>query len=54
VAFEGEPHPSSRVFLKYEWRDTLCRKGIIDCSEPANRFWPDSLSFAPPPPGSVR
>lgn len=51
VAFDAEPRASSRVFLKYEWRETLCRKRILDCSEPANRFWPnDALSFAPPPP----
>jgi hypothetical protein len=51
VAFDAEPRASSRLFLKYEWRDTLCRKRILDCSKPANRFWPDdALSFAPPPP----
>ena len=51
VAFDAESRASSRVFLKYEWRETLCRKRILDCSEPANRFWPDdALSFAPPPP----
>ena len=50
VAFDAESRPSSRVFLKYEWRETLCRKRILDCREPANRFWPDALSFAPPPP----
>jgi hypothetical protein len=39
------------MFLKYEWRETLCRKRIVDCREPANRFWPDdALSFSPPPP----
>jgi hypothetical protein len=50
VAFEAQPRASSRVFLKYEWRETLCDKGIIDCSDSVNRFWPDTLSFAPPPP----
>lgn len=50
VAFEAEPRARARVFLKYEWRETLCRKGIVDCREPDNRFWPDTLSFAPPPP----
>jgi hypothetical protein len=53
VAFEAEPRASSRVFLKYEWRETLCRKGIIECGEPENRFWPDTLSFAPPPPAHM-
>jgi len=50
VVFEAESRASSRVFLKYEWRETLCRKGVIDCRDPENRFWPDTLSFAPPPP----
>lgn len=53
VAFEAESRASSRVFLKYEWRESLCRKGIIDCREPENRFWPDTLSFAPPPPSHM-
>lgn len=50
VAFDAESRVSSRIFLKYEWRETLCRKGVLDCSQPENRFWPDALSFAPPPP----
>jgi hypothetical protein len=50
VAFEAEPRATSRVFLKYEWRETLCRKRLVACDESGNRFWPDSLSFAPPPP----
>jgi hypothetical protein len=51
VAFEPESKPMEKVFLKYEWRSTLCRKGIIHCSrdhEPRNRFW-DGDGFAPPP-----
>ncbi len=40
----------SRHFIKYEWRDTLCRKHLIECGE-KNRFWDEStLGFAPPPP----
>jgi len=54
VAFDAEPRVSSQIFLKYEWRETLCRKGVLDCSEPENRFWPDALSFAPPPPHGSR
>jgi hypothetical protein len=50
VDFDAESRVSSQVFLKYEWRETLCRKGVLDCSQPENRFWPDALSFAPPPP----
>ena len=53
VAFDAESRVSSQVFLKYEWRETLCRKGVLDCSQPENRFWPDALSFAPPPPRSA-
>jgi hypothetical protein len=55
VAFDAESRASSRVFLKYEWRETLCRKRVLDCEAPANRFWPDdSLSFAPAPPRVTR
>ena len=50
VDFDAESRVSSQVFLKYEWRETLCRKRVLDCSQPENRFWPDALSFAPPPP----
>jgi hypothetical protein len=43
-------HQAARHFIKYEWRDTLCRKQVIDCGE-KNRFWDEStLGFAPPPP----
>jgi hypothetical protein len=53
VAFDPESRPVARLFLKYEWHETLCRKGIITCSfpstEPRNRFWNEG--FAPPPPG---
>lgn len=53
VAFNPEQHPAERVFLKYEWHATLCRKGVIECGKrppmPRNRFWDDG--FAPPPPG---
>ena len=55
VEFTAQAQPVSRHFIKYEWRETLCRKRVIDCAEP-NRFWeddsPDSgrLGFAPPPP----
>lgn len=58
VAFRPEKHPSMKRFLKYEWRETLCRKGIISCHRPypRNRFWPDDEwadadgGFAPYPP----
>jgi hypothetical protein len=50
VEFEAERRVSARIFLKYEWQETLCRKGVIDCGE-KNRFWNDDLAFAPFPPG---
>lgn len=56
VEFRAERQPMSRSFLKYEWAETLCRKGI-SCDGPRepkrhNRFWPnDTYGFAPYPPG---
>lgn len=56
VAFEPSPEPMEKVVLKYEWRETLCRKNILpDCyrnnERPDNRFWQnDDRDFAPPPP----
>jgi len=50
VEFIARPEPDSRRFIKYEWRETLCRKQLLDCGAP-NRFWDESaLGFAPPPP----
>lgn len=53
VDFVAEARADSRHFIKYEWRETLCRKRIMDCArdpEP-NRFWDESVpGFAPPPP----
>jgi hypothetical protein len=57
VHFEPQGHAFSKQFLKYEWRDTLVRLGIIRDAPPPNRFWPEQLgdvhsgSFAPYPPG---
>jgi hypothetical protein len=50
VEFAAERAPSARVFLKYEWAETLCRKGVIDCGAERNRFWDGDLAFAPFPP----
>jgi hypothetical protein len=51
VAFEPERTPAQKTFVKYEWRDTLCRKGIISCGqEGRNRLWDDG-EYAPFPPG---
>ncbi len=55
VNFEPLPDPLEKVFLKYEWRETLCSRKILpDCRNTdgtgGNRFWPDNGGFAPPPP----
>jgi hypothetical protein len=50
VEFVARGNAASRHFIKYEWRETLCRKHLLDCGE-KNRFWDEStLGFAPPPP----
>lgn len=49
VAFEPEERPAEKHFLKYEWRETLCRKGFLNCRPQRNRFWDDD-DFAPYPP----
>jgi hypothetical protein len=51
VAFEAQRQPSTRLFLKYEWPKSLCRRGLLQCGDDDNRFWDeDGLAFAPPPP----
>jgi len=59
VDFVAGPNPFMRKFIKYEWRKTLCRRGVISCREhhrhqqQQNRFWPDdelSWTYAPYPP----
>lgn len=52
VAFEPESVAAEKVLIKYEWRSTLCRQGIVRCepSRPRNRLWDDG-DFAPAPPG---
>jgi hypothetical protein len=54
VEFEPERRVAERHFLKYEWRETLCRKGVIDCRWSRNRFWDDDDGYAPYPPGRSR
>jgi len=53
VEFEAEKRPVHTAYIKYEWRTTLCRMGVISCSQPYrqpyNRLW-DNSSYAPPPP----
>ncbi len=51
VAFEPEPAPIQKTLVKYEWREVLCRKGILRCGqELGNRLW-DQDEYAPFPPG---
>ncbi len=50
VQFEPERSPVQKTLVKYEWRDVLCRKGILHCGrETGNRIWDDG--YAPYPPG---
>lgn len=51
VAFEPEKRPMQKTLFKYEWREVLCRNGILHCrAEAQNRFW-DEPDYAPFPPG---
>jgi hypothetical protein len=54
VAFEPEALPREKVFIKYEWRESLCRLGVISCRQPRppkNRLWDEENGgYAPPPP----
>lgn len=56
VHFKPKKHAFDKTFLKYEWRETLCEKGIVNCyrKQRRNRFWDDVSwrhgGYAPPPP----
>jgi len=51
VQFEPERAPVQKVLVKYEWRDVLCRKGLLRCGQDTgNRLW-DEGGYAPFPPG---
>lgn len=59
VAFEPEKNHSGEYFFKYEWRDRLCQRGVINCHgnnyhPDNNRFWPNNNNgngtYAPYPP----
>lgn len=60
VQFTPESRPVEKQFIKYEWRSTLCRRGVIRCRNirthsGGNRFWPESSyegEYAPFP-GSI-
>jgi hypothetical protein len=51
VEFEPEAVPFEKMLVKYEWRETLCKKGLLNCRpEAKNRLW-DESDYAPYPPG---
>lgn len=57
VQFNAKRTALSKNFYKYEWREALCQKNIIDCGyhhqEKKNRFWPRDdyeVGYAPHPP----
>lgn len=53
VAFNPEKRAVETILLKYEWRDTLCKLGVIRRADPQrtpNRLW-DNSGYALPPPG---
>lgn len=52
VTFAAAGPAVFRHILKYEWREALCRRGVIDCPQ-HNRLWPD-IGYAPYPPGHPR
>lgn len=52
VAFEPEKRAAETIYLKYEWRSTLCKMGVIACARsyhrPHNRLW-NNDGYALPP-----
>jgi hypothetical protein len=52
IEFEPEAVPCEKVLIKYEWREVLCSKGLLNCrTEGRNRLWDDNIEYAPYPPG---
>ena len=50
VTFEPESSPVQKTLIKYEWREVLCRKGLLNCGQRSgNRLW-DEGEYAPYPP----
>jgi len=61
VNFKAQNGPSFKHFYKYEWRNTLCKRGIVSCNyyendRRNNRFWPreSNNGYAPYPPGYIQ
>lgn len=57
VSFDPENQPVETLLVKYEWRTTLCKLGVINCFPPVgrkpNRLW-DQDGYVPPPPLSFK
>lgn len=54
VEFEPEAAAAEKVLIRYEWREILCRKGLVQCQqESCTRLWDDD-HYAPYPPGYGR
>ena len=54
VAFDPERTPFQKTLVKYEWREVLCRKGIVHCGTGSgSRLW-DEGEYAPYPPAYRR
>ncbi len=52
VEFEPEGVPYERFLIKYEWREMLCRKGVLNClDDEKNRIWDYDMEYSPYPPG---
>jgi hypothetical protein len=51
VAFAPQSTPLQKTLFKYEWREVLCKRGILNCRREArNRLWDEDV-YAPFPPG---
>jgi len=57
VSFEPEKWAAETIYLKYEWRSTLYKLGVVECTKPhhhtPNRLW-DNDGYCPPLPLSFR
>lgn len=54
VKFKPECKPIQKILVKYEWRETLCRRGILQCEQNhGNRLWGQE-EYVPYPPGYPR
>ena len=61
VQFNAKRNALAKNYFKYEWRETLCQKKIINCGyhrhDKKNRFWPRDdyeVGYAPHPPAHRR